>query len=1423
MKMKNLLSAIAFAAVLPAVAADGDLLKFGCAYYPEAWPESRWAEDLRDMKAAGLSIIRIGEFNWSGFEPTEGDFDFAPYRRFLALCDEVGMDVMMCTPTAALPPWMTTDYPETERVDEKGHRPPIGTRQTRCPSRPKFRFFATRIAKEMAEAFREFKCIRVWQLDNEIHLTAGFDPCCCPDCEEGFRTWLKMRYGSLDELNKAWNHAFWSARFTDWEQIRLPISKGREPWRVEFAKFQSDVYVGFLHEQASRIRAAFPDALITSNGSEMSGHLRLDEAYRDLGYAATDTYVTDAFENRAKWMWGLSRGITGAQQPFMVAEMGPFSWDADGKNADRKVETWVRDAAKHGAEYLLFFRWRQSVSGEQYHPAILPWSGKKGTGYEFVKKIAASGIRTEMPKSGVAILHSNESDQDTLVRGRNIQFGQYEDASILLNATLEKRGILPDYLMSGRDVDFSPYRFVFVPVNTIVPSEVAAKLKDYVKAGGKVLAICRLNLLDPKGGSYFTEPYPVGMTDLFGLEIHEQRARPDWKYAYDLVEPKRCWTLLSLKEGAFAGKPALTSVEYGRGRAFYYAKLPQTEEEMEMLLDRTLGITEAKRAEFLKIAEQAMVTPVLDTAPAAKYLVKNQRYCMNSGFDMTPKGRIWTSWVGGEDGARAFLIQHHSDDGGQTWSETDFVVDPHVREKKPDFICSITSNFWTDPDGRLHFFFDQSMGCAYGDPRGTTHMDGRAGVWESVCANPDDAKPVWSAPRRIGDGHALNKPIVAKDGTWYLPVCLNNGGGLWGKVFTDLDARRGVNIYASTDQGRTWEYRGNCRVPMTDWHEPQLVELEDGRLWLLSRVWHCHNDRGIVQSFSKDGGRTWDETSYPGINNPIARFVCRKLRSGNILLVCHGRPEAWVGERTDLTAWLSRDDGKTWEGGLLLDGRPRVSYPDAFQAPDGSIWIQWDWRRTKGEIRFARLTETDILAGKVVTPGSRIDGRVADCTGDAVAAETAKWQRKIDETSAAGGGTVKMPAGRHVVGTVYLKSGVTLELEKGCVLEGVPDISYYPNIHLKYAEIREPWQGLVAAEDQHDIALVGEGEVFGCGASFPRDTRLGRPRGILFSRCRNVRIENVKLRDLASWTCYLKECDGVVVRKVTVNSHANGNNDGIDIESKNVLVEDCFFDSDDDGIVLKSDNPDFLVENVEIRNCKAFSCCSTIKLGTASHGGFKNINIHDIVCGAASREYINPKTGNGMLSEYRVETWPGATLERCPISGIAIEGVDGGLLENITVRNVEIREATCPIFIRGGLRYGRKWGNAVDLGIPMGTAKTVRNITIENVRAKAKSFTASSITGVPDLRLKGITLRNVEIEVPGAGEAGKAEIGKPVPEKVDAYPESNMFDARMLPAYGFYLRHADDVLFDNVKVKVLGTEFRQELVAEDVTWRTARK
>ena len=560
-------------------------VRFGCAYYPEAWPKETWERDLRDMKELGLSIIRVGEFNWTGFEPEEGKFDFSDYTYLLTLCEKVGMDVMMCTPTATVPPWMHRKYPECEKSRRDGWRPGLGDRQSRCPSSAKFRFFSKRIAERMAEAFKDFSCVKWWQIDNELHIVAGTGLCECPSCVKGFRVWMKNRYGTLDEVNRAWNHAFWSSRFSDWEEIDFPIQKGREPWMTEYVRFQSDNFLAFACEQRDAIRKFIPNAVTTSNGSEMSGWLRLDTLYRELGYAATDTYVKNSAVDRAKWMWGLSRGLTGRQRPFMIAEMGPFSWEADKKNGDDDLFAWVDDAVKHGAEAVLFFRWRQSVNGEQYHPAILPWSGRKGDAYARVKKIVERHRTVTLPKTDVAILHSNESDQDTLVRGGNIQFGQYETTSILLNAALEKRGVLPDYLMSGADVDFRGYRTVYVPVNTIMSAPVVAKLKDYVRDGGTVVAIVRLNLLDPKGGSYFTEPYPVGMTDLFGLEVNEQRAAPWWKFAYDRVEPKGCGVLSALETGAFAGSPAVTVNRYGKGKAYYVSSLPQDAADIERICD----------------------------------------------------------------------------------------------------------------------------------------------------------------------------------------------------------------------------------------------------------------------------------------------------------------------------------------------------------------------------------------------------------------------------------------------------------------------------------------------------------------------------------------------------------------------------------------------------------------------------------------------------------------------------------------------------------------------------------------------------------------------------------------------------------------------------------------------------------------------
>ena len=179
---------------------------------------------------------------------------------------------------------------------------------------------------------------------------------------------------------------------------------------------------------------------------------------------------------------------------------------------------------------------------------------------------------------------------------------------------------------------------------------------------------------------------------------------------------------------------------------------------------------------------------------------------------------------------------------------------------------------------------------------------------------------------------------------------------------------RGANVFVSTDKGATWQRRGCVQFPNPNWHEHMIVERKDGTLWMLART-----AKGIMQSTSSDSGKTWSEPTASAIKHPVARFHIRRLTSGRILLVKHGKTIDSHKGRNLLTAWLSNDEGKTWRGGLMLDERKGISYPDGFQAPDGTVYISYDRNRsTDGEILLARFTEQDILAGKLVDSKSKL-------------------------------------------------------------------------------------------------------------------------------------------------------------------------------------------------------------------------------------------------------------------------------------------------------------------------------------------------------------------------------------------------------------------------------------------------------------------
>lgn len=369
-----------------------------------------------------------------------------------------------------------------------------------------------------------------------------------------------------------------------------------------------------------------------------------------------------------------------------------------------------------------------------------------------------------------------------------------------------------------------------------------------------------------------------------------------------------------------------------------------------------------------RVADLALIPPVLKTEPLPAYDYDKLDYGMTIGIERTRQGRLWACWVGGGDSPKAFFVLATSDDDGETWSKPRLVVDAHAPQLPRDRSV-LVGNLWTDPLGRLWLFFDQSMEM----------FDGRGGVWASICENPDAEKPAWSAPRRIWHGVMLNKPTVLSTGEWLLPISLDQRDGtarehraIFGpfqRIFPELDPMRGANVFVSTDSGATWQRRGAVKFPNPDWHEHMVVERRDGSLWMLART-----QRGIMQSTSTDGGRTWGEpTEPPGIRQPNARFHIHRLASGRLLLVKHGdRIDGHEG-RVQLSAWLSDDDGRTWQGGLVLDDRKGVSYPDGVQAPDGTIYVSYDRNRaTDGEILLARFTEPDILAKRLTGPKSRV-------------------------------------------------------------------------------------------------------------------------------------------------------------------------------------------------------------------------------------------------------------------------------------------------------------------------------------------------------------------------------------------------------------------------------------------------------------------
>ena len=398
-------------------------------------------------------------------------------------------------------------------------------------------------------------------------------------------------------------------------------------------------------------------------------------------------------------------------------------------------------------------------------------------------------------------------------------------------------------------------------------------------------------------------------------------------------------------------------------------------------------------------------------------------------------------------------------------------------------------------------------------------------------------------------------------------------------------------------------------------------------------------------------------------------------------------------------------------------------------------------------------------------------------------------QNAVDQCAKDGGGTVLFPPGAWLTGTVYLESHVTIRLENGCTVLGSKEKGQYgrPRTPLGQAgETFSTW-AIFAGRNVEHVAICGQGTIDGQGANF-KYKEGARPKNLYFDGCRDVLIEGVRLRNAGSWMQHYRNCDRLRIRDISVFNHVSYNNDGLNIDScRDVVILGCTVDSDDDGIVLKSlsTRP---CENVAISDCVVSSHCNSIKMGTESGGGFQNITVTN--CAVCSPRYSQVIYGR-----------------QRGLAGIALEIVDGGVLDRVTISNITIKGVTVPIFMRLGNR-----ARAFEPKQPRPGVGTLRNIMLSSIIATDCSALGCSIAGLPDHPIENVTLANISLGFEGGGT--REDAVREIAEKPDSYPESTMFGT--LPSYGFFCRHVKGLRLQNVRFQTSAPDCRHALLLDDV-------
>ena len=601
--------------------------QFGVDYYPEHWPKERWPIDAKMMKDMGIQIVRMAEFSWQRFEPREGEFHFEDLDEAIDILAREGIDVILGTPTAAPPKWIIDRNPEIQPTDWRGHQRFFGSRHHDCQSNPAYRAHIRRFVTAFAAHYADNPAVVGWQVDNELGNSHG-DLCYCDSCRDRFQGWLKEKYGTIGELNRAWGVDFWSQGYDDFTSIpapRIPAAGGLNPsHELDWRRFTSDLICDFHQLQADILRAAAPEKWITHNLMGFCNKPSYYDLGKQLEFVSQDQYPGGHFHPRHD----VYHADTNAaeldfiravkQQSFWVMEQqsGITGWEILGRAPKPgQIPLWAMQSVAHGADTIVFFRWRSCAMGtEQYWHGILPHNGIPGRYHAEISALMKTyspllkEISGAVPKAEIAILRSYDQERAIGIQPHHPDHNYMQHLMTYYSA-LHRQNIPADFV--GDDHDWSKYKVLIAPLQFLMTQAHLDKLRAFVENGGRLVVTWRSGIKDDSNLCHTDGLVPVHFNALTGVNLLEYDCLRDCEGTVrwdgveypctlwcDVLQPTTAEPVAEYAHEFYAGTPAITRNRYGKGLTWYVGTT------------LSAGLAEKFTAEICREAE---ITPLMAT------------------------------------------------------------------------------------------------------------------------------------------------------------------------------------------------------------------------------------------------------------------------------------------------------------------------------------------------------------------------------------------------------------------------------------------------------------------------------------------------------------------------------------------------------------------------------------------------------------------------------------------------------------------------------------------------------------------------------------------------------------------------------------------------------------------------------------------